>query len=126
MKKQFLFSPIIACISVISLSGCYYDIEDKLYPKINCDTTNITYSSTVISILQNGACLSCHGGTASAGGNIILDTYDGLKAYAQNGHLMGSLKQEAGFSAMPLGGNKLNSCDINKLTAWISAGFPNN
>ena len=116
----------MAIASTLIFSGCYYDIADKLYPKSSCDTTNITYSKTIVPILQSNSCFTCHGGAASAGGNISLDTYDGLKVYAQNGHLMGTINQDAGFSAMPLGGNKVNSCDINKITLWISAGIPNN
>ncbi|MES1221659.1 MAG: hypothetical protein ABUT20_39530 [Bacteroidota bacterium] len=126
MKKLFPFLLILAFISVLGSSGCYYDVEDRLYPKTSCDTTNITYSTTIVSILQNNGCLTCHGGTATAGGNIVLDTYAGVKPYAQNGHLMGSVNQETGYSAMPLGGSKLSSCDIQKINTWINSGIPQN
>lgn len=126
MKVFFYLILIISAIIIVSITGCYYDVEDRLYPKANCDTTNITYSQTIVSILQNYGCLSCHSGTAASGGNIPLDTYDGLKTYAQNGHLGGSINQSAGFSAMPLGGSKMNTCDITKITVWINSGLPNN
>jgi hypothetical protein len=125
MKKLFL--PVLILLALLPFfSGCYYDIEDKLYPKSTCDTSNITYSKTIVPILQNYGCNSCHGGTAASGGNIVLDTYAGVKTYAENGHLAGSINQSSGFSAMPLGGGKMNSCDIIKITSWINSGTPNN
>jgi hypothetical protein len=125
MKKLFLPVLIVFVLMIFS-PGCYYDIEDKLYPKTSCDTSNITYSKTIVPILENYGCNTCHGGTAASGGNIILDTYAGIKAYADNGRLTGSINQSAGYSAMPLGGSKMNSCDITKITSWINSGTPNN
>ncbi|MBS1573823.1 MAG: hypothetical protein JST09_00850 [Bacteroidetes bacterium] len=124
--KKLLLPVLISLVLIIFFSGCYYDIEDKLYPKSACDTSNITYSKTIAPILQNYGCISCHGGNAASGGNIILDTYAGVKTYAQNGRLTGSINQSAGYSAMPLGGSKMNSCDITKVTSWINSGIPNN
>ncbi len=125
MKK--LLVSISICAGLIFYSaGCYYDVEDRLYPKISCDTTNITYSKTIVPVLQNNGCINCHSGTASSGGNIALDTYAAVKVYCNNGRLLGSINQYAGYAAMPLSGNKMNSCDIAKISSWITAGVPNN
>ncbi|MGC4038422.1 MAG: hypothetical protein QM764_20830 [Chitinophagaceae bacterium] len=126
MKKLFIALSITTGIGFLLLPGCYYDVEDRLYPKNDCDTSNITFSGTILPVLQTNGCLACHGGAATNGGNISLDTYAGVKAYADNGHLLGSINQQPGYPAMPLGGNKLNSCDILKITSWINRGSPQN
>ena len=36
---------ILLIISVILTTGCYYDVEEELYPNGNCDTTQVKYLS---------------------------------------------------------------------------------
>lgn len=127
-------NPNLTLISVLSilaimLFGCYYDIKEQLYPAGaagKCDTAGVIYSKTIVSILQNNSCFTCHSGSAAAGANIALDTYAGVKTYALNGKLYGSISQSPGYFAMPLGGNKASSCDISKLQVWINGGSLNN
>lgn len=121
MKKIVL---ILFAASLFIVSGCYYDREDLLYGNNTCDTTNITYSQTIRSILTNNSCMSCHAGTGASGG-INLDTYANVKAVADNGKLYGSITHAAGYVAMPQGGT-MSSCDIKKIKAWIDAGSVNN
>lgn len=111
-------------ISAFAIAGCYYDKEDLLYNSA-CDTTNVTYSSTITGILNSYGCKSCHSG-ASASGNINLETYANVKARVTDGKLFGAINHSAGFTPMPDGSAKMNSCDINKVKAWIDAGAPNN
>ena len=89
-----------------------------------CDTTNVTYSGSIIPILQN-SCIGCHSGS-TPGGNISLNTYAGVFTQATNGKLFGSVNHSTGFSAMPKGGNKLSTCQIDMIRIWIDAGAPNN
>jgi hypothetical protein len=125
--KTFYILLIIAILMVFA-SSCYYDVESQLYPAggTSCDTTNISYSTTVKSILQNNACLSCHSGSGTLGGNIVLDNYNSLKPYAQSGQLYGSISHSVGFAPMPQSGNKMSECDLKKVKIWITAGIPNN
>jgi len=127
MKRIILTLPA-ALILLFSINSCYYDTESLLYPTNNntCDTTNVTYSITIKSILQNNGCLTCHSGTAAAGGNVVLDNYSTVNQYAANGKLYGSINHNPGFIAMPQGGNKINDCDIKKVKVWIDAGIQNN
>lgn len=116
---------LLAFILLITISGCYYDIEQELYPNAGaCDTSLVTYSGTVSVIMQQ-SCLSCHS-IASAQGNVILATYNDVKNYAQSGVLAGVINHSGGFSPMPKGGNKLRACDIRKIELWIANGMPNN
>ncbi len=112
-------------VSSMVIAGCYYDKEDLLYPSGNCDVSNSTYSTVVQPALQTYGCIGCHSGAAPSG-NISLSTYAGVKASAQNGTLFGSISHSSGFVAMPQGGNKMSTCDINKIKAWIDAGALNN
>ena len=113
-------------IVLASFCGCYRDNEKDLYPVSgNCDTGPVTYTGTVVPILQANGCLGCHGGAAPSG-NISLQTYSNVKAVAQNGKLFGSISHAAGFSAMPKGGNKMTACTISKIKACIDAGALNN
>ncbi len=119
---------IITILFVFSivLSSCYRDVEELLYPSNgNCDVANVTYSATVVPILQSNGCLGCHSGGAPSG-NISLDGYNNVSAVAQSGKLFGVINHSPGFSPMPQGGNKMSTCNINKIKAWIDAGIPNN
>jgi len=113
-------------ICVIAISGCYYDRESLLYPQSGvCNTSNSTYSLVVQPALQTYGCVGCHSGSAPSG-NILLNSYAAVKTYVQNGKLYGSITHSAGYSAMPQGGNKMTTCEINKVKAWIDAGALNN
>lgn len=115
----------IAIILALYLTGCYYDKEEELYGAVNCDTSNVNYTTTVTAILNAYGCISCHsGGTPS--GNISLQDYPGVKNAALSGKLAGAIEHKAGFSPMPKGGGKMSECDISKIKAWIEAGTINN
>lgn len=128
IKKQMnrIISILLIVITISSMSGCYRDNEEELYPSSgSCDTTGITYSSTVASLLQSNGCVSCHSGSAPSGG-ILLDSYNSVRSAALNGKLYGAISHTAGFSPMPKNGNKMSACNISKIKAWITAGASNN
>ncbi len=86
-----------------------------------CDSSNVTYSSKIASIV-NTNCKGCHQAT-NAGGGISLTSYAEVKSSVQNGTFMCTVHQNAGCSPMPKGG-KLTACDIRKLEIWIANGYP--
>jgi len=120
MKKTLL----LLVVGTLILSSCYYDKEDLLYGS-NCDTSNVTYSSTITTLLNNYGCLGCHVGSNPSGG-INLETHANVKTVVANGGLFGAVTHSSGFKPMPDGAAKMNSCDINKIKVWIDAGAPNN
>jgi len=121
-RKLALFA---ALLGLAMLSGCYYDNEEDLYPQNStCDTTNVTYSTTVFPLISS-RCTGCHTGIG-AGGNVPLDGYDNIVAAAKNGSLMGSIRHESGWSPMPKNTGQLDDCSIRKLEIWIADGTPNN
>ena len=126
MKKAtavllFLFSAII--ILVVS---CSKSSEDTLSqtPGNSCDTTNVTYSTDVVPILQ-AHCYSCHGNGTISGG-VSLDSYEDVKQQAENGFLLGTITHASGYPPMPQDGPQLSDCNINIIRAWIDNGTPNN
>ncbi len=122
MKKKW----ITILITSVVFYGCYYDVEQQLYGISGpCDISNVTFSSSITSVLQNYGCLGCHSGVSASGG-IRLDSYSYVKTMAINGKLYGSINYNSGYSPMPKGSNKMLSCDINKVKAWINSGSPNN
>jgi len=118
---------VIACFLFLVIS-CSKSSEDKLNNNGGsaCDTVNMKYTADVLPILQAN-CYSCHsnGNTAGSGG-ISLDSYDGLKKYADNGFLAGNITHAAGYVGMPYGLPKLPDCEINTILDWIKRGAQNN
>lgn len=123
MKRLFIPFAIIAIFSYF-FTSCYYDNEEALYPALNntCDTTNVTYSGTIVPILNN-SCLGCHS-SAATGGSILLTTYAQVVASAPR--ITGSIKQLPNFSAMPKNSSKISSCSISQWDIWVRNGMPNN
>lgn len=126
MKR--LYSPLtIVAIILVLLGSCYYDSEEALYPVINsaCDTTNVTFSGTIVSLLANN-CLSCHSNaTAAASGNgIRLENYADVQTRATA--IAGSIKQTGTYSPMPKNGGKIKACLITQFDLWVNKGMLNN
>ena len=119
---------ILLILLVASVSSCYYDSEERLYPQISdpCSDTNVTFSGTVTTILQ--PCQSCHSNSnaSSSGKGIKLHDYSDVMVHVNNGKLMGSINHANGYLPMPNGGGKLADCEISQLQKWIDNGSPNN
>ena len=107
------------------LASCYYDKEDKLYDAYyaskNCDTVNVTYTLSILPII-NAKCATsgCH--TAGGSGNGNFDTYAGVKAKVDNGSF---LNRTTVLMNMPLSG-PLTTCEMAKIKKWIQLGAANN
>jgi len=117
---------IISLLVVISpgffISSC---TSEHLTPV--CDTLKMSYSQNVVPILKYN-CYTCHSVGNSVGSvGILLDNYDSLKKYAnQGGYLVGNITHEPGFVAMPYMKPKLDACSINQIVAWVNQGAPDN
>lgn len=118
MKKILYLS---LALLTLSLSACYYDKEEELYPNSfnnTTDTTAATYALTIAPMLTTN-CNNCH---MPGGNSPDLTTYanvfankDKVKARAVDG------------TPTPMPSAGLMSLDNrNKLAAWIAAGAPNN
>jgi hypothetical protein len=88
-----------------------------------CDSSKFTFSGTIQPML-NTYCKSCHT-TGSASKGVPLDNYNGVKAVADDGRLIGVIKRLPGYPAMPQGGSKLSDCNVMLIERWIAAGTLN-
>lgn len=122
MKKIVVLILLVPALGFI-FPSCYYDKEETLYPFVKCDTTNVTYSQTLVPIM-NANCDVCH----VTGNNVnapILNSWAALKVFALNGKLMAALNH-TGPKPMPSGGSMLDNCSIRKFQKWVSQGAPDN
>ncbi|MEO8591114.1 MAG: hypothetical protein ABI432_17170 [Flavobacteriales bacterium] len=106
-------------------NGCYYDNEEELYPNSFCDTTNITYSGTILPIVQaKCATPGCHVPGGDGAGDFT--TYSGIVAKIVNdGPFLPSVRYSPGAIGMPTSG-PLPSCELQQLELWVAAGYPEN
>ena len=109
---------------IVWSGGCYYDVEEVLYPAGSCQTENMSYQTNIEPIIQRN-CYVCHSQAANQG-SITLEGYTNLLTYVQNGRLSGAIRHEPGFSPMPQNGPQLSDCDIAKIEQWVASGAPNN
>lgn len=123
---KLFFSLLFSSILLV-LSSCYYDNESLLYgSNAPCTDTGtvVSYTQKVVPLLRQN-CYTCHTGSFPSGG-IVMGTYTTDKAIAVNGKLYGSIIHATGYSPMPKGMAKMNSCQLQAIKKWIDAGTPNN
>lgn len=125
MKRLFISVTTISLFSLFFVS-CYYDNEEALYPALNtaCDTTNITFSGTIVTILSNN-CYSCHSNINAAlyGNDIHLENYADVTAMAVA--MQAAIKHTGPFP-MPKNGGMLKVCSIAQFDIWVRNGMLNN
>ena len=122
MKELKIISAV--CLIGFFVSGCYYDVEEELYPTIDCVTTDMSYSADIVPILETN-CYTCHSAAANFG-NVTLEGHDELLKYVDDGSFLGTVRHDGGFSPMPKGKAKLLECEIEKIAAWIDDGAMDN
>jgi hypothetical protein len=112
--KTFVNISILTFV-VLGISGCYYDVEEELYPdnKTACDTTTLNFAA--IKPIFDSKCTGCHGGASPSAG-IKLDTYLDTKAYLDEAAatLVSSVKRDGNASNMPQGSRSLNLATLVK------------
>lgn len=125
MKQVRQFLVLLLCMGTFVISGCYYDNEEELYQYYNeqnqCVTDSLTYAAHIASIISAHCATSgCH--VAGGTGNGIFQNYAAVKAKVDNGSLR---ERVVVRKDMPPSG-PLNSCQIQQIDAWITAGAPEN
>jgi hypothetical protein len=110
----------IAATAVLLTPGCYYDVEEELYPP-SCDTSVTTFSATIEPIIQaRCATPGCHvpGGTGPGD----FTSYSGMQPALQDGSFESQVLVN---KVMPPTG-ALSSCDLNQIQRWVNNGAQNN
>jgi len=116
---------IVLAIGLATVSGCFYDSEEDLYPSSGCNTVNVSFANDIQPILAN-SCLTCHNALSTIGGGVVLEDHASVLKYANDASLIGSIKHSPGYSAMPESASKLDDCKISKIETWVQSGSPNN
>lgn len=118
MKLKLIFISLLALTFV-----CCGDDDDNMMTD-DCDTSGITYTNTVASII-NGSCSipGCHVPNSST---FSMIDYNATFIAAGFGSMVGALNHEPGFTPMPNppGSPRIAQCDIDKIEAWIADGAP--
>jgi hypothetical protein len=126
MKRFLTIITTIAITAIIAVS-CYYDSEESLYPELttSCDTLTVTFTATIVPILNNN-CYSCHSNTtaASSGNNIKLQNYADVVTNATA--ITGSINHTGTWKPMPKNGGKIKACSLKQFDIWVAAGKQNN
>ncbi len=112
---------------MLVLSACYNRNATDLYPSSGtCDTSIVTYSGTILPIMnQHCAVSGCHTGQGSAN-NLNYAHYADLAVVASNGQLIPAIEHGNTPSPMPKNLPMLDACTINKIVRWVHEGYPNN
>ena len=112
-------SLLFLMIAAVAFQGCYYDVEEELYPT-SCTGIVPSWSASVSPfIAQRCSGSSCHS-AGSANGEVT--TYAQVKALVDNGKFRNRVLV---LRDMP-DGSSLDKCQLEMLQAWLDAGAPNN
>lgn len=125
MRKISILLPGII-ITAIGFTGCKNDKAELLYPPETCDTSNVTYTNTILPILRDN-CYRCHAGNQAVA-PFNLDSYTDASQVALSGLMYKAITHanEPGIVPMPKDADKLSDCNIAKIKVWIDDGAPNN
>lgn len=125
MKKTLFACGLLAAtlLMLSTPSGCYYDNEEDRFPGATCDTADMRYSVEIKQILQDN-CYRCHLSSSATFSGIPFDTYEQIKAVADNGKLVTRIN-DANLP-MPQDEGLMSLCNRQKIEAWVKAGAPNN
>jgi len=105
-------------IVVLTVSSCYYDNSEELYPldPTACKTDNLTYDVGIKPIFANNCSVSgCHVTGAQLP---VLETYAQVKANLTRIEVRALIEK-----SMPPAG-PLSSCNQKMLAQWIADGAP--
>ena len=106
---------------LLATAGCAYTKKEIV--QVPCTIPpSVTYTNDVIPVLQNN-CYSCHSAASNVSG-ILLDNYNSLRYYAENGYLYGVITHASGYRPMPDDGGKISDCNIALIKKWIDTGMP--
>lgn len=123
MKVKIISAVTIAVALLFYFSACVKRNAVELGAGA-CDTTDVRYSTQVVTILENN-CYACHKGPGASSG-IDLSSYGAFKGWAGTPYVAGDITGAAGYTRMPYGLPPLSDCEINTIIAWIHQGMPDN
>lgn len=115
MKGKILFAALTVILIVMACK------KDQTV-KPEC-FDSVSYANDVKPLMElNCSTAGCH--DASAAGGYNLSTYSSVSANADR--ILNVLNHNAGYTPMPMGGNKLADSLIQKVECWVKQGALDN
>ena len=106
-------------------------IADGAWNTTGCEPTgpcdpgsSVSFNSNVLPVIDK-YCFGCHNDADPQGG-YSYSTYETTMKSVNDGTLLGSIRFENNFVAMPYKTNKMPNCDIEIIVAWVDQGVKNN
>ena len=134
-KAPYIFFGTVFVLLAYMMPSCTYHNEETFYPKVDCDTLNVSFKTTVAPLIKaNCTDAGCHVNGNPSGG-LLLESHADISGVGLErkdvptgtfGRLYGSIAHVPGFSLMPQNGAQLLDCDIKKINAWVNAGAKDN
>jgi hypothetical protein len=126
LEERTMEKLVILQLLVLIATACAWENEETLYPGSGlCDTLDVSYSEDVVPILAN-SCYECHSKTNAPdfGNGLTLEDYEDV--FASSDLVVGAINHQEGFPAMPQEADKLDTCSISVIEAWVNSGAPDN
>jgi cytochrome c5 len=118
MKKIFV-SIIIISATLAACKTAEKPVAEKPKP-LDCSGKAYTFLADIKPIMDQH-CVRCHNTNMKAGYNFYDEAF--VKKAASSGYLLGTIKHQKGYDAMPAGGPQLDQSLIDKIECWINSGM---
>jgi len=127
MTVPLIIKSLFVAFLCFGCLACSSDSEPVPEKDFLCDTDSVTYSGTIVPILEAN-CYTCHdaNNASTFADGILLEGYENLMVQVNKGRLLGALKHQPGFTAMPRNLPQLPDSTICKIEVWIAAGALDN
>jgi hypothetical protein len=122
MQKIIVYLAVF--LGGILVFRCESKNEEDLFGMTVCDTSKVTYRTSIEPILRKN-CYECHAINIATAG-IILEGYDNLILRVNSGRFPGAVNHLDGYVPMPKDRGMLPECDLAKINIWLNDGAPNN
>ncbi|GAB3639264.1 hypothetical protein GCM10027422_48550 [Hymenobacter arcticus] len=120
-------------------TGCSY--TNGYTEPVTCTTVPATVSYKLdVSPIFKDDCYRCHDAAHymlpapnGASGAMNMESFSSVSSWTSSrtginnvSYMVGCIRHDAGFIAMPYDGGKLDACEIAIIKAWVDAGAQNN
>jgi mono/diheme cytochrome c family protein len=118
--KKLIYLPIIAISLLGACKSTKQPVATVVTVLLDCSNKSLSYTADIKSIIET-SCSKCHNSNNKGGYNFL--TFESVKKSATNGQLLGTIKHQKGFDAMPRMAPKLPQETIDKIECWINNGM---
>jgi mono/diheme cytochrome c family protein len=118
--KQIISGVLVLTFALAACKSKQKTTDTAVKKGPDCASTSYTYTADIKPIMESN-CVRCHNTNMKAGYNF--GDVESVKKAGSNGYLLGTIKHEAGYMAMPAYAEPLDQATINKIECWINTGM---